>query len=283
MRKTLSIIISVCLILSLCACGNNTNNNEAVGMPNPIKECASLQEINDALGCKLTHPGVMGVTDEKFLLYETSEYTMAEYKFSVNGYEYSFRCAPIAYMDISGYYINGKLAFNEETSNYVEFSGDGNAKLSRWFTLDGQYVLCVKDKGQMQQDTFENITNELMEMTFTWLTPSEISELFKGMAGNYQDTYSQRATMTVTDKGGYAQMNVHWANSSDEYYEWNMTCHISEDGLIYYNDGSLKEVKGTNETIKYTDAYGYFSYSGTELYWIGAVDSDCRECCFIKI
>lgn len=163
---------------------------EDAGMANPCTEYKSLDKINSVVGGNLVSPGVMGVTDNAYAVIDCGNYKIAEYQFTVAGYDYTFRCAK-ANEDISGVYMNGGTAFEgkageqheigdnviiygantpagETNSNGMQFNSDNEYKCARWFVDDLQYVLTVNDKGEMEHDTFDGIADELMQMTLTY-------------------------------------------------------------------------------------------------------------------
>ena len=316
MKKTFAIILSL-MITGLVACGqpdagmnstvvsedytveentgddslNDTAKEEeapVVGMPNPMHEYTSLEEINTAVGCNLCHPAVMGVTDEKFFVIEGSEFHVAEYFFSLNGISYTFRSAPVAYRDISGYYTGDGTAFSDETSDQIEFFSDEEAKLSRWFNIEGQYVLMAKDNGQMDQETFEMISEELSQMTNPALSESDMELYYASLEGQYYDSWSQRAGAEITANGDKSiTIVVEWSSSAWELDRWTMHASRSEDGLLYYTDCIRETVtySESGEETSVTDEFpaeGYFGESEGKLYWNGAGDEQCAQCVFEK-
>lgn len=164
MKKILIFVLALTLIFCFGACANKGNENaeeNVIGMPNPMKTCESLEEINAAAGTNLMKPGVMGVSDEKFFTITGSEYTIAEYRFNLNGIEYTIRGAA-ATEDISGYYIDGKTAF-AEAGEGLEYAEDNGVKLARFFDLNGQTVITAK--GDIEDDIFAGIVEEFQIMS----------------------------------------------------------------------------------------------------------------------
>ena len=180
MKKFLAILLCLLIVLTLMACGKKNEEpapdqqGEAVedggisGMANPWVEYASLEEINSEVGCKLCGPAAMGVSDEHFAVGDMGEYKMAQYDFSIGGYAYTFRCAPVT-EDISGLaYDEVQKAFAEAGSGEVEtVTVPDTLKVARWMTIDGQYVLSVMDNGEMDEETFAGIAQELFTLTTT--------------------------------------------------------------------------------------------------------------------
>lgn len=279
MKKTLALLLTLTMLLSLSACGGK---EEEGGVPNPMTEYASLAELNEATLSRLVGPGVMGVSDESFIAYDCGDYLLAEYNFTVAGVKYMLRSAPTL-EDISGFYVNGEPAFTgdiQEGINYAE--GEDGVQLARWANVDGQYVFaCLSEN-----DGFTGIAEEMYAVN----SPSATGGVdFASLPGEYQDSVSQRASMTVADNGDETvHMLVSWANSAFETMQWEMNASLGEDGLLYYTDGSSSLVStaedGTQEVkVLSVNTEGFFSIADGVLYWNGAADESCRECAFEKV
>lgn len=174
LRRFLSVLILLTLCFCACSCTksdkkDNQSNTESMGntanMVNPMTEYNSLEEINSIAGSKLSHPAVMGVSDEKFFIYKGYSQPLAEYRFKLNGLEYNFRCCAVGKTDISGLYVGGKTVFSAEPEKDFETYFGSEYKSARWFTLDGQYILTVTDNNTMDEETFLSICNELKART----------------------------------------------------------------------------------------------------------------------
>ena len=179
MKKFLAMLLCLVMVLSLMACGAKEETAEpdqgadveedivGPGGENPWVDYASLEEINNEVGCNLCKPAAMGVSDEHFAVGDMGEYKMAQYQFSIGGYDYNFRCAPTT-EDISGIfdeYVQEALA--EPANGNVELVESDTYKVARWMTIDGQYVLSVMDNGEMELDTFDGIAQEMFTLTTT--------------------------------------------------------------------------------------------------------------------
>lgn len=232
MKKLVTLLVCLVLVFSLCACGNSEPEQEdeqapevtdkadtdteknadakesgeegaeqkedepSVGMPNPMTAYDSLDEVNNAVGGNLCGPAAMGVSDEEFYVIDAGSYKLGEYRFKVNGYEYSLRCSKTP-EDISGIYLSGGegtafsgvdgSAVGEELdegiyiftpdqaqledenvtsdANGIQFNGDSEYKCARWFVGDMQYVLSANDGGELEQETFESVAGEFMLRT----------------------------------------------------------------------------------------------------------------------
>ena len=180
MKKLLAILLCLVMVLSLVACGKEpavepeeqgSDAEEVIvgpGGENPWVEYESLEEINNEVGCNLCKPAAMGVSEEHFTVGNMGEYKMAQYNFSVGGYAYTFRCAPDT-KDISGlWYDEVQKAFAEPCGAEVEtVTVPETLKVARWMTIDGQYVLSVLDNGELDEETFAGIVDELSQITMT--------------------------------------------------------------------------------------------------------------------
>ena len=127
--KKLLIILSLFLLVG---CSSNT-------VENPMLPKNSLDEINEITHGSIHKPGVMGITQEGFYIIESKEGNIAEYDFVLNDIGYTIRFSDtIVKKDISGIYIDGKPAFDEDIVNNTRTEGEGYY-IARWFTVDGQY------------------------------------------------------------------------------------------------------------------------------------------------
>ena len=251
-----------------------------IGMPNPWTELDSLEALNEAADVNLRLPGVMGVTDISYRLMAADQPVLAELCFSVNGTEYTLRASGEMESDISGVYLdNGETAFaGKEYEGRATVVTD-TAKIARWLNISGQYILYVQDEGQMDADTFEGIVDEMMDITNPY-QPVRIA------GGTYYDTVSQRAYAEVTDAGNDAYtVEIHWSDSCWEDNVWNMTCIVTEDGLLTYHDCVMKHVVTADDgTVTEAEANlnpdGYFEIVGGRLLWTGAADPGCTGCVF---
>ena len=153
-------IIAILLVLAMVICFGACNKNEKPvdpGMPNPMTEVASLDELNAAAGCYLIQPGVMGVSDEKFIVIKSGDYNVGEYQFTISGVNYTLRAAATT-EDISGVYVDGNTAF-PEVKEGIDIVETEEVKLARWFNLNGQHVLSAK--GDIDSETFAGVADEI--------------------------------------------------------------------------------------------------------------------------
>lgn len=287
MKKLVALWLAAAMAFCLCACGNApAEPEEEAGVKNPITEYASLSEINEVVGSKLEHPGVMGVTEETYAVIDAGDYKIAQYCFSLNGVSYTYRACPVLDNDISGAYTGEDTIFDGGYSEEITYADWENMLFSRWCTSDGQYVLSAT--GDITPETFRAATEELCALSAPEGDDRKDVH-YEMLAGGYADKTSQRATMTVEALTDAVAVTVSWSSSAFETTEWQMTGTLSEDGLLRYTDGTKTTYTFTEESeepeteVAYTDGEGYFEIDGDTLLWTGAEDEACRECVFEKL
>lgn len=260
----------------------------------PITEYKTLSEMNEAAGTILMHPGVMGVTNEKFIVINDGTRKIAEYSFEINGVSYVLRNGPTSLDDISGVYVNGATAFDgRDPADGIDYVFTDDLMLGRWFRVEGQFILSAKKTEGYTEELFKNIAEEILEVNAiqqeVWVEEEYADPL--GVIGTYMDGTSQRAVMEVTfdEKEMKYHMTVSWANSAFSRMEWKMSGEDNGYGAIEYNDCVKSRVdydeKGEKEVYKteYTGGSGFFSFKDGKLAWDGAQDENCRECAFEKM
>ena len=241
-NKITSIILAGAMTLTLCACGSkapatplSTSTDivpveipEDVGLPNPMVEYSSLDEINEELGGRLSHPAVMGVTDEAFYIIN-GEPEIAQYNFSINGMPYTYRFSYDYSADISGIYEGDGTVFENSTGD--DFYEGESCKAARFVTTDGQYVLIVDDNGEMDSETFKAIAEELFSMS---VQPDVGSPL----DGLWIETIAGRGQMEIKVTGSTADITVTWPSSAAELITWLISGEISDDNSIEYSNAT---------------------------------------------
>lgn len=135
-----------------------------VGMPNPITEYGSLDEINKRVGCTLSHLGVMGITDTLYAIVDCREFQIARYEFEFLGSRWSFEAAPTK-RDISGIYVKeGLISELAEPGTVIQKE---NYRYTRWFDGEMQYSLCVFDSDAVTENAFEEAMKEFQDYQMT--------------------------------------------------------------------------------------------------------------------
>ena len=251
------------------------------GIANPMVAADSLEALNEKMGCNMVKPAVMGVTDEAFYVISDA---MAEYRFTVGGYDYTLRCQGTM-DDICGIYGDNGTLFEGKTEEELYAEGSGY-KAKRWFTTDGQYVLTINDNGAMSEEQFLSIADEIEEGT----RPEIIMDsegVFYEINGDFQDTYSGRAMAEVVSADDSAEITVRWGDSASVTYVWNMTVTFDDGQFVYSDCTETKETAEEDGTISEElisgNESGYFTYKEGMLFWDGAADENCKNCVFEKM
>ena len=248
------------------------------GVANPVVALDSLEALNKKMGCSMVKPGVMGVTDEAFNVISD---TMAEYKFTVGGYNYCLRCQGTM-DDICGIYGDNGTLFEGKTAEDVYAEGAGY-KAIRWFNVEGQYVLTVNDNGELSKETFEGIAEELKEASQEEII-QDSDGVFAEINGDFQDSVSGRANATVESADDSAKITVRWGDSAFETYVWNMTVTFDDGKFVYTDCVESKETAAEDGTVSTEtiseNGSGYFTYTEGNLVWDGAADENCKSCVF---
>ena len=285
MKKILALLLTIVLCFSFTACGKK---QEVVGGKGGTWDCVeydSLEELNAVLGTRLSSPGVMGTED---LFFGVISNEIAEYKFSVNGVEYSFRASPTYDKDISGVYVENGTAFEGKLpTDEIDYFMDKEYKLARWATIDGQYVICANDNGAYTVDQFETIALSLQELTAPGMSTAELVDYYKSLEGEYFDRVSERAVAEVTAADDHIDIEVAWGNSTSDIMVWTMSARLGDDGLLsYYDETVVNEIYDNNglakETVVSENGEGSFYENEGVLYWTGAADENCQACEFEK-
>lgn len=110
---------------------------------------------------------------------------------------------------------------------------------------------------------------------------------YPDFAGEYIDSYSERASMVIENFGYQLGITITWAESAYKTNEWEMTASL-KDGKLVYTDCCMIEEDYTNEDdpefeVAYMNGSGYFEVDGGKLKWTGAQDYGCADCVFEKM
>ncbi len=272
MKKHIAVLLSLCLLLlALAACSGQQGEEELASMENPITEYASLDEINEIGGGSLMHPAVMGVSDESFFVIDCGDYKIEEYRFSVNGTPYVYRFADNLLTDISGIYADGGQLFAGGADKGTEFKEFDGGKAARSFNMDGQYVLIVEDKGQMEMETFQAIAEEMFSLAEMEDDYDAAAEAF---VGDWHEQIAGRGQMSVTTTGSQVDFLVHWSNSAAEMWIWEFSGTVDENGVIEYADGLKtshlfdEEGNETLTTLSESNSGRIWLDENDQLHWI---------------
>lgn len=141
-------------------------SEQVVGLPNPMVEYESLEEVNEILGGYMCKPAAMGVTDEMFWTIDAGEQGMlGQYCYELNGIGYTMRFSPNQTGDITGVYTNaGNTVYGEPNGDVIEYAHESGTLFARWFTIDGQYVF-EAPSNEFTTEIFEGAAEEMYQMT----------------------------------------------------------------------------------------------------------------------
>lgn len=287
MKKLIAIILGSAVLFSLTACNKNTDTktettteteeSQTVSIASPITELSSLEELESKTGGHFSTPGVMGVTDEAYLLINCGDYTIGSYKYTVNDKKCEIRFSDNLKDDISGYYLENGTAFESSVGEDEVITDE--AALARWFTVDGQYVYILEAES-IDKDLFESIVSDAKNASLGENSVTALSDFYSSICGEYADSVSQRAYLTVSYSGNKTEFVVSWSNSAFETVKWVMHIVKTEDGLLNYSDCTKTISNGDGETTEYKNGEGYFEYSEGKLLWTGAAEENCQSCVF---
>lgn len=280
MKKVLFVLLALAMSLQFAACVAEEKADQPIGMPNPVVEYDSIEEINALTGVSLMRPSVMGVTNERFSVINN---TIAQYVCEINGMEWTFRGAYLTDEDISGMYNeHNEFSPNQDFGLYTnEFY------LERFFDGDRQYTIVaenpVSEDGEeyLGEDAFMDICMELESI--------QKQHIDDALVGDYQDMISQRATAYVERHGDVYNISVNWSDSDSELTCWTMYDAVMENDRLSYRGEEIgrytydEEGEAISNDVTMSNNLGFFEVKDGMLYWTGAAREECRACVFEKI
>lgn len=281
--KLLTAVLALALCFSLSVCGANAEKvktEESAGMPNPVVEYGTLEEINEKIGVNLLAPSDTGVSNESFSVISNS---VAQYVCDFKGKEWTFRAACITDEDISGMYSE----YNEFVSGQDSGLYTNEFYLFRFFDGGKQYTIVVTDPVSPDGEIIIN-EGEFMDVCME-LECIQKLHLDDPLVGDYQDTVSQRASAYVERFGEVYNISVNWSSSADTFNCWTMYDAVRDgDKLTYCGEeiGQYTYDEEGNETsadVTVSNNLGFFEIKDGMLYWTGAAQNECRLCVFEKI
>lgn len=281
MKKLLIILTAFILCLQSAVCfAEEEKAVQPVGMPNPVVEYGSLEEINAIAGVALMRPAVMGVTNERYTVISN---TVAQYVCEINGLEWTFRAACVTDKDISGMHHE----YNEFIPDQDSGITTNEFYLERFFDGNRQYTIVVKDPisqdGEifLDQDLFSDICMELESI--------QKLHLDDPLVGNYQDTADQTVTACIERRGDVYFIGINRAASDLEVDCWNIYDAVMEDGRLSYQGEEIcryafdAEGNEISNEVTVLNHLGCFEIRDGLLYWTGAAREECRAWIFEKI
>lgn len=280
-------LVSLLFVGLLCICITGCNKQEetieqeqsietqgpVIGMPNPMVEYDSLDKINEIAGVNIVSPGVMGKENEKFFVI-TGE--LAQYNFDLNGYSFTIRGSKNTDEDISGIYDeNNVFVPGQDGTVYLN-----DYYIERFFDGNRQYTIVCDNPEGLSEEVFSDLCFEL-ESIMKWHKDDPL-------VGDYYDTVSQRATLSVERIGDEYTLVVNWASSASENTCWTMHATKTDDKLNYAGESIvhyLYDEQGNEQSVDETASnnLGYFTIQENgELHWTSASEENLETCQFQK-
>ena len=274
MKKIISLLMVLLLGSLMVSCSSSKNDSPSAGMPNPIIEYKTIDDINKKAGTYLVIPSSFAVTDVR---YSTINDEISQIDFKMDDHEWTVRGSKTVDQDISGIH-------NED--NIFTPGSDFGAYLpefflDRFFTEGIQYTFVLSGADGYDTAKFSEYAMEISDAIKKASDP-------KGIAGNYQDLTSQRASMEILKLDDIYDITVRWASSATEETQWYMSGTLDGNKITYGGENITVYEYDENGSETCTDAtatnnLGYFEIKDNKLYWTGAAQDQCKECIFEKI
>lgn len=301
MKKIIAMVFIAAVIAAFCGCSRETDSAASVeaattsesigaetgsagsvpaGVPNPIVEYSSLEEINKAACVNLMKPAVTGVSKERFSVIDGK---IAQYVCDINGREWTFRGACVTDEDISGIFDERNVFVPRE--DYGVYANE--FYLDRFFDGGRQYTIIVKDPvsadGEILLDG-ETFSNCCMEMRSI-----QQQHMDDPLVGDFQNPADERMVLYVERRGDEYSVSVNLTVSESEFRCWTMQGAVKDGDRLTYRGEEISrytydaEGNETSSDVTAANNLGYFEIKDNRLYWTGAAQEECRSCVFEKI
>ena len=279
MKKVLSVLMILLLATMVVSCSTNKQQEEEksegiVGMPNPIKEYDSLDKINEIAGVHIVIPSSIPVTDIK---YTTISDEAAQVQFMLDGYKWCVRGSKNVDEDLSGIHNENNVFIpGQDGAVYLP-----DSLIDRFFTEGIQYTIVISESAGYDTVAFSDYTLQFEDVIKKASDPD-------GIAGDYQDATSQRASMEITKYEGVYDITVRWPSSANEETHWYMSGKLDGKRITYAGENIATYVYDENGSEECTNStainnLGYFEIKDGKLYWTGAGQEECKACVFEKV
>lgn len=290
MKKLIAILLSLAFVCCLAACTpppeeeDTSAEDLASGMPSPITETGSLEELCETAGFSMVKPEGCEITDEAFALID-GEPQIAEYSFTADGKEAFIRFAKTGLeTDISGIYTDGGTLF-ENSVTETQYIGNDELKAQRWFTVDGEFIFAVYDDGEWEWSKFDGIVSPLMTLEpASWDSETPFSE-YKAVAGAYSAESGEACYATVSfDK---ILLSVYLAGENGETLSFEMRATLKDGVLSYEEENRASSIFNDEEgKTEITDlgkgGAGSVAFKDGTLDFSGAASEALRNFVFTK-
>ena len=197
------------------------------------------------------------------------------------------------------------LSFPDDDIRFDFFRAEGKEHYIRqvWSGDNETLYRAVFENGDHASDTINIMSewyNALVTVNGGWALDASgfTGERF---AGEWQDSYSQRAVlhiasslemneMDVSEPGVYS-VAVHWGGSYNSAVQWRMTAVAgAQDEILYYENGSKVEITfpeddnaPAQETVIWDNSSGYFMFRDGYLTWYDEKEPQAADCRFVKV
>lgn len=282
MKKLLTVLFTILLVLSLCACGKKEEpevieNNEqepdaSATLANPMVSYDSLEEINKKAGVNIISPGVMGKDNEQFFVIGDK---IAQYDFELNGNSFTIRGAYDTENDISGIYDENNVF--DPNSDSTVYTND--YYLERFFDGDRQYTVVVDKPEDLDEVNFSDICFELESIMK--------SHNDDPVVGDYQDLSNTNNTAFVERRGDTYFIVVDVVYSNNESKSFLMEATKDGDTLNYAGESitfiNVDENGGEIIADGASNNLGSFTFEDGILRWTSASEEYLEKLVFNKI
>ena len=280
MKKNICLVLLLMLFLVGCSSKENItpesgeNSENTIGMANPIKQYSTLDDINEITKCHITIPSTLPINN---VLYSTITDDTAQVQFEYLNHKWTVRGSHDTSIDLSGIYTDENV-FEEGQDSTVYLN---DFYIERMFTEGQQYTIVMDKPDTNDQELFSTVVWDIMKATKNACDPN-------GLAGNYADSVSQRATMEISKFDNQYEIIVQWGNDATSFKEWVMSGTFEKDKLTYKGESIATYVTDSNGDVNVIDQtesnnVGQFEIKEGRLYWTGAAEEMCKTCIFEKV
>lgn len=293
MKKMIAMLISLVLVF---LCGAAVAEN-MVGMPNPMVEVESTEEMAAATGIWMDASQLMLEAPEMVAINSMGQISFTLKNVNDEDVIWTLRFTQDSALNASAESFAGiydekltKLESIEMEWGTLLFQEAKTLGYSLYFwNLNGIYY-ALSISGTYSQMQFAAVMDRVEAMMQTAsLVAMDGQNPVMNLVGEYWDSYSQRANMTIeAGEGALAKVTIRWGSSAFETSEWRFTGTFNQDTMeIPYEDCVLvNEVydmaRGEMvETIIYDNGTGKLSIqSDNSILWQDNVENAGEHCCF---
>lgn len=281
MKKLIYLLLVLLLGICVCSCSSNSKQIEeptdepSIGMPNPIKQYDSIEDINKKTGVNMIIPPSVPATD---VVYSTINDEIAQIDFKLDNHDWTIRGSKIVDQDISGIHDeNNQFTSGEDFGLYLN-----DYYIDRFFKEGFQFTIVLNTGGEYYDESlFSGYAFDLETALKNASDPNHI-------AGSYVDSVSQRATMNILKFDDLYDITVIWPDSASKETQWYISASLKDGKLVYGGEQIMIyefDENGNEEFIdsKESNYAGYFEIKDEKIYWTGAEQDQCKECIFEKM